>query len=57
MGGVIASSAGFPFLMRVVGVTNILVAPVCLYLRDVPLHTEHRVGLQMFEPRLYDRFA
>ncbi|OQV25559.1 Synaptic vesicular amine transporter [Hypsibius exemplaris] len=42
LGGLIANSAGFPFLMRMVGVTNILLSPVCLYLRHIPVDVENQ---------------
>ncbi|XP_055333945.1 synaptic vesicular amine transporter-like [Paramacrobiotus metropolitanus] len=42
LGGLVANSAGFPFLMRTIGIVNLLISPVCMLLRHVPNRAENQ---------------
>ncbi|XP_006088236.1 synaptic vesicular amine transporter isoform X1 [Myotis lucifugus] len=39
-GGAIAKAIGFPWLMRIIGIINILFAPLCFFLRSPPAKEE-----------------
>ncbi|GAA6081947.1 synaptic vesicular amine transporter [Tachysurus ichikawai] len=39
-GGAIARSIGFPWLMTIIGVVDILFAPLCFFLRNPPANEE-----------------
>ncbi len=42
-GGAIAQSIGFPWLMTIIGVIDILFAPLCFFLRNPPANEEKMV--------------
>lgn len=42
-GGAIARSIGFPWLMTIIGVVDILFAPLCFFLRNPPANEEKMV--------------
>ncbi|KAI4573614.1 hypothetical protein MJT46_004854 [Ovis ammon polii x Ovis aries] len=55
-GGAIVRAIGFPWLMVIIGVTNILYAPLCYYLRSPPAKEEKLAVLSQdcpMETRMY----
>lgn len=46
IGGSIAASIGFPWLMTIIGVVDIFFAPLCLFLRNPPGQEEKIVRFQ-----------
>uniref|UniRef100_A0A673KY18 Synaptic vesicular amine transporter-like n=1 Tax=Sinocyclocheilus rhinocerous TaxID=307959 RepID=A0A673KY18_9TELE len=54
-GGAIARSIGFPWLMTIIGVVDILFAPLCFFLRNPPANEEktvrpHNIEVTPFRP-------
>ncbi|TEA41703.1 hypothetical protein DBR06_SOUSAS1510106 [Sousa chinensis] len=50
-GGAIAKSIGFPWLMTIIGIIDILFAPLCFFLRSPPAKEEKMSLLLLSEPR------
>uniref|UniRef100_A0A665TSU9 Solute carrier family 18 member 2 n=1 Tax=Echeneis naucrates TaxID=173247 RepID=A0A665TSU9_ECHNA len=46
IGGSIAESIGFPWLMTIIGIVDIFFAPLCLFLRNPPGHEEKIVSFK-----------
>ncbi|KAH0623713.1 hypothetical protein JD844_006788 [Phrynosoma platyrhinos] len=56
-GGAIAKAIGFPWLMTIIGIVDILFAPLCLFLRSPPAK-EEKMAILMdhnchFKPKMY----
>uniref|UniRef100_A0A8C5QGS2 Synaptic vesicular amine transporter n=1 Tax=Leptobrachium leishanense TaxID=445787 RepID=A0A8C5QGS2_9ANUR len=52
-GGAIAKSIGFPWLMTIIGIVDILFAPLCLFLRSPPAKEEKMVRCLEKTTRVY----
>ena len=50
IGGSIAENIGFPWLMTIIGIIDILFAPLCIFLRNPPGQEEKIVRIQTFTP-------
>lgn len=47
-GGAIAKAIGFPWLMTIIGIVDILFAPLCFFLRSPPAKEEKMVSITPF---------
>ncbi|KAJ8789579.1 hypothetical protein J1605_022106 [Eschrichtius robustus] len=50
-GGAIAKAIGFPWLMTIIGIIDILFAPLCFFLRSPPAKEEKMNSPNVNEPR------
>lgn len=46
-GGAVAKAIGFPWLMTIIGIIDILFAPLCFFLRSPPAKEEKMVSFRM----------
>lgn len=47
-GGAIAKAIGFPWLMTIIGIVDILFAPLCFFLRSPPAKEEKMVSRKCY---------